>query len=118
MTHTVCVLLLYAFCSVRAKGVSRMKVKMPLLSELATGLVADKVVFSSWKGIPYIRSYAKPNNPRTRKQQKHRKLFRDASRAFKALSKEEKEQWNRKAGGMPLTGFNLFVKETMKLTKG
>ncbi len=92
-----------------------MKVRMPLLSEQAQGAFgSQKFVYSSWRGISYVKRYVKPNNPRTKKQRKYRMLFGNATRAYQALSAEEKQSFARKAQGLSLSGFNVFVSEYMR----
>lgn len=41
------------------------KVTGPLMSMSASGKVADSIVFSTWKGVAYVRQWLKPANPQS-----------------------------------------------------
>ena len=53
-------------------------------------------------------AYYKPTNPRTAKQQLMRKVFADATAAWKALSEEEKREWWEKAKKRGMLGPHYF----------
>jgi len=48
------------------------KVKGPLMSLEASGSVANTLVFSIWKGRPYVRELVTPSNPQTASQVAYR----------------------------------------------
>lgn len=91
-----------------------MRVRMPHLSEAASGKHVEGYVFASWKGRTYVKRYAKPHNPRSEKQQKHRRLFREAVQAYQALLPEEKDRLNHEANARKITGLNLFMSRYMR----
>jgi len=51
-----------------------------------------------------------PKNPNTPEQIKNRGDLRDAVVAWQNLTDEQKEVYNESARGLPMSGFNLFVK--------
>jgi len=83
----------------------------PLFTD-ASGQIAKSVVFSRWKGRQYIRSYVKPSNPRTLKQQANRDVFKNLVRRWQSLSTDElvKSAWNERALEYVISGYNLFMK--------
>ena len=48
-----------------------------------------------------------PTNPRTEAQQAHRAIFSNGVDAWHLLSEPEQDEYNKKAEGRPLSGFNL-----------
>ncbi len=80
----------------------------------ASGKRVEGFVFATWKGRTYVKRYAKPHNPRSEKQQRHRRLFREAVQSFRALLPEEKERLNREANARGITGLNLFMHRYMR----
>jgi len=54
-----------------------------------------------------------PRNPRTEKQQAVRQAYGKCVEMWRSLSPEEKEEWNQKAEPYAISGWNLFVKETL-----
>jgi len=76
------------------------------------GQLGKRVIASSWRGIPYLREYVKPRNPRTKRQQKHRGRFGEAVAAWKGLSRTEQRAYDRRA--VRMTGLNLFIQEYLK----
>jgi len=51
-----------------------------------------------------------PKNPRTETQQNWRQVFKDMVIAWKALTPEQKADWNKKATNLIYTGYCLFTK--------
>ena len=85
------------------------------LGMVLSGTIGKSIVASSWKGIPYIKAYAKPSNPRSKRQVKVRKDFRAALDAWRALDACQKRFYDRIARG--ISGFNLFVLRYMRAAK-
>ena len=52
--------------------------------------------------------YYRPSNPRTSTQQAWRSIFADAIAAWRALSEEEKVEWNKKATRRGKRGTDIF----------
>lgn len=73
------------------------------------GTLGKDLVASSWKGIPYIREYTIPRDPKTELQLEHRALFAEAVELWHALEESERDVYNRAAERM--TGYNLFIKQ-------
>jgi hypothetical protein len=88
-----------------------MKVKNAL-GMVFSGAIGKSIVASSWKGIPYIRAYAKPGDPKSERQTKVRQDFSDAVKAWRALDARQRQFYDRIAKG--ISGFNLFVSRSMQ----
>jgi hypothetical protein len=80
-----------------------------------SGTIGKKLTASSWKGIQYIRAYAKPRNPRTERQESHRAMFKAAVETWHGLTDRQREFYNRIARDM--TGCNLFVSRYIKAVR-
>jgi hypothetical protein len=102
------------------------KVTGPLMSISASGSFAKTLVFASWKGVDYVRQHVIPTYSNTQEQQNVRAIVKDASEAWKAgatvgaivIDAAYKLAYNTAAIGMAMSGFNLFIKETMDLNSG
>lgn len=62
----------------------------------------------------FISNYFPPSNPRTISQQENRGKMRRANEHWKTLSVEEKKEWDRKAQGKRMSGFNLHNRHFME----
>lgn len=91
------------------------KVTAPLLSFGASGQIAKSQVYSSWKGVPYVRRYAIPANPRTTKQVSNRDIWQFNNQAWLYAPASVKAAFNGFAVGKPLTGRNKFFQDNQKL---
>lgn len=91
------------------------KVSAPLLSFGASGQIAKAQVYSSWKGVQYVRRYAIPANPRTNKQVSNRGMWKFINNAFLYAPASVRAAFNAYAIGKPLTGRNKFFQDNMKL---
>lgn len=97
------------------------KVTGPLLSLDASGSIANTMTFSRWKGINYVRQRVIPTYSNTAEQMAVRDIVSDASLAWKTLAtvgavtinSAYKLAYNNAASGSAMSGFNLFIKETM-----
>ena len=87
------------------------KWKSPVFSDLRNA-IGDNVVFSQWKGRPYMRSYVKPANPRTNAQKAHRAVMANLVKRYQELiaDPDVKTAWNAEALPFVISGFNLFTK--------
>jgi len=83
----------------------------PLFTDIRNA-VGQSVVFSQWKGRPYMRSWVKPANPRTNAQKAVRELLKVLVKRYQALMADAdvKAAWNKEALPYLISGFNLFVK--------
>ena len=59
----------------------------------------------------YREPYYITKNPRYENQQAHRQKYGKAVEAWKDLTKEEKDVYNKRAKGKRYSGWNLFYKE-------
>lgn len=88
------------------------KLVAPLFSFSARGQLAKTLVYSGWKGIDDVRSYAVPANPRSSGQQTQRGYFTESVDAWHntGLTADDIEAWNRWANTLPRpqSGFNAF----------
>lgn len=91
------------------------KVTAPLLSFGATGQVAKTQVYSSWKGVKYVRQYVTPANPRTEKQVSNRDVWKLLNAMYLYAPAAIKQAFDAYAVGKPLTGRNKFFSDNMKL---
>lgn len=91
------------------------KITAPLLSFGASGQIAGAQVYSTWKGIPYVRQYVKPANPRTTKQVSNRDVWKMLNAAYLYAPAPIKAAFDAYATGKPLTGRNKFFSDNMKL---
>ena len=91
------------------------KWKSPIFSDIRNA-IGENVVFSQWKGRPYMRAYVKPANPKTAKQMAVRYLMTELVKRYQSLSADAdvKAVWNVEALPYVISGFNIFVKWGMK----
>jgi len=90
----------------------------PLLSFGASGTVAKTVVYSKWKGRPYVRRHVIPSNPNTVSQQSTRGAFSVANAMWLTAPALLVAPWDRFAVGQVLTGRNAFVGRYVKDNRG
>jgi len=83
----------------------------PLFSDMRNA-IGENVVFSQWKGRPYMRSWVKPANPRTNPQKAVRAVLTELVKRYQALmaDTEVKAEWNVEGLPYVVSGFNIFVK--------
>jgi len=92
------------------------KLRGPLYSIGARGVIADAMVFASWKGIPWVREQFIPQNPKTSEQTWVRTIFTGAVARWHDLSSSTKTDWQTaiERKGYTMSGFNFFVSEYCK----
>ena len=92
------------------------KVTSPLFGFDASGQLGSALVYSTWKGINYVRKYAIPSNPNTSAQQVIRGYFKTAVDAWHAENGTVKTAWTNyaKNHSMAESGFNLYVGKYVK----
>lgn len=90
------------------------KITIPLLSINATGKIADKVIFEKWKNKVISKTYAKPFNPDTAKQQIQRSYMVPVIEAWRndGYTSGDKEAWDSyaKINKINATGYNMFTR--------
>jgi hypothetical protein len=88
------------------------KWKSPIFSDIRNKL-GENVVFSMWKGRPYMRSYVRPSNPQTLAQTANRLDMTRLVQAWQsiiAILPEVVTAWNKAALSDLISGYNRFVK--------
>ena len=60
-----------------------------------------------------VRTYIVPRNPDTPLQREVRKTFAEAVKSWQLISPEEKYVYTRKARGLGMSGYNLYISEFM-----
>lgn len=83
----------------------------PLFTDIRNAL-GESIVFSIWKGRQYFRSWVKPANPRTQKQQANRDVLNQLVKRWQELQADPDvvSAWNKVALPYTISGFNLFTK--------
>lgn len=89
-------------------------VKGPLFSLDASGSVADAIVFSKWKGRPYVRRHVKPSNPMSGAQVGRRAMFKFIAQIWAGLSPPVRATWQDIADNITASTFNAFIKHNME----
>jgi hypothetical protein len=90
------------------------KTTAPLLSFGAGGQLAKTSVYSSWKGIPYVRRYVVPANPRTTRQVVTRSLFKFLQMMWLLMPADGKAPFEANAKGQKYTAANKFTSANVK----
>lgn len=75
--------------------------------------LGESVVFSMWKGRPYMRSYVKPSNPKTVAQtanRLHMALLVQHWQSIISVIPPYVTAWNKAALSDLISGYNRFVK--------
>lgn len=85
------------------------KVQAPALSLEASGSIGGALVFSKWKGRPYVRSLVKPANPRSGGQVGMRSMFAFLAKEWDGLGAVPQATWEDRADQMIVSPFNAFM---------
>jgi len=83
----------------------------PIFTDIRNA-IGQNVVFSQWKGRPYMRSWVKPANPRTPAQMAIREYHKLLVKRYQELMADAdvKTAWNEEALPYVVSGYNIFVK--------
>jgi hypothetical protein len=90
------------------------KVNAPMMSLEASGSLAGAIVFSSWKGRPYVRELVRPSNPKSVLQVAVRAMMKFLAQSWKTMTAPEKATWAALAKGASVSEFNAEVGFNMK----
>jgi hypothetical protein len=92
------------------------KVRGPLYSIDARGVIADAMVFAGWKGIKWVRGQFIPQNPKTTDQVAQRTIFTQAIDGWHGTTAQQKIDWQTaiERKGYTMSGFNFYVSEYIK----
>jgi len=94
------------------------KTTAPLLSFGASGALANAMVFATWRGIPYVRRYVVPENPRTVAQTLTRDVFRTLSDMWKIMGSIAIGPWQTFTISKPLTDRNSMMGKNIASLRG
>lgn len=89
------------------------RVQGPLFSVTASGTIGDAIVFSNWKGLPYVRSRVIPANPRTTGQVSARITLTAGVSTYQDVAQvpeASRLSWDYYASGTGMSGFNRYVR--------
>lgn len=77
----------------------------------ASGAVAKSIVFSHWKGRPYVRQLVTPSNPRSAGQRASRAMMSFLSKAWSdaIMTTNAKATWDTLSKQKIISPFNAFV---------
>ncbi|MBN2041742.1 MAG: hypothetical protein JW864_17025 [Spirochaetes bacterium] len=70
-------------------------------------------VFYVNRNRQFVRTYVVPRNPDTLLQREIRKSFAEAVKSWQLIAPEEKDSYIRKARGLGMSGYNLYISEFM-----
>jgi hypothetical protein len=94
------------------------KVKAPALSMGGGGQIGKTMVYGTWRGVPYVRQYVVPANPKSAGQQQTRGAFAWATSTWKSAGPVFKAAWTEFARGKALTDRNAFIGANTKALRG
>ena len=94
------------------------RVTAPLLSFDARGKIADTMVYSNWRGVPYVRRHVIPANPKSTEQMKTRNTFSGLELRWKQGGSIMREPWNRFAVGQKFVGRNAYLGKNIAVIRG
>jgi hypothetical protein len=80
----------------------------------ASGKLGGAMVFSKWKGRPYVRELVKPANPRSGGQISMRAMLKFLSQEWAGLGSTPKGTWQTPADAKVISPFNAFVSSGTK----
>lgn len=85
------------------------RVQAPALSLQASGSLGGAMVFSSWKGRPYVRSLVTPANPKSGGQVGMRAMLKFCSQDWANIIAGSQATWKTRADQQIISNFNAFV---------
>jgi len=85
------------------------KVTGPAMSLSASGSLAGVMVFSTWKGRPYVRSLVRPSNPKSGGQVGVRAMFKFISQNWATIGDTNQASWETRADQGVYSTFNAFM---------
>lgn len=86
------------------------KVRGPLLSMRATGQIGTSQVYATWRGVPYVRQYVVPANPRTTAQIQVRSPFAWLQDAYRSIPGALAAVYEAYTAGRPMIARNGWTK--------
>lgn len=80
----------------------------PLFSLSASGQLGEALVYSSWKGIAYVRTYVVPANPRSLAQRVTRAVMKFISEQWASIDAADQASWATLAAQGGYSEFNAY----------
>ncbi len=90
------------------------KVAGPAFSLSASGTIGDTLVYSNWKGRPYVRERVIPSNPKSGSQVGVRSMFAFLAQNWAPLSSADKATWQALADQLVASPFNGYMSRDQK----
>lgn len=90
------------------------KVNGPAMSLEASGSLGGALVFSKWKGRPYVRELVRPANPRSGLQVGMRSMFAFLAQQWQNLTSVEQATWQAQADAIVASPFNGYMQINQK----
>jgi len=85
------------------------KIKAPMMSLDAAGSLGNAIVFSTWKGQPYVRANVSPKNPKSAAQTGIRAMLSFLSPEWKNLTAEQQATWAELAAAKNQSPINAYI---------
>lgn len=85
------------------------KVAAPCLSLGASGALGGAIVFSTWKGRPYVRELVKPANPKSGGQVGVRSMFKFLAQRWTDVPSGKQASWEDRADDKVISPFNAYM---------
>lgn len=92
-------------------------VTAPLLSFSGSGQIAKTQVYAEWKGIPYVRRYVIPANPRSADQTLTRNAFRWLNFVWRVAPTDFVAPWDAAVATRKMINRNLFIQKNMSILR-
>lgn len=86
------------------------KVKAPMMSLAASGSLGGALVFSTWKGTPYVRTLVTPTNPKSAAQTAIRAMMKFLSQDWENLTAPNQATWDETALNDSISPFNAYIR--------
>ncbi len=85
------------------------RVAAPVMSLEASGSLGGAIVFSTWKGRPYVRSLVTPHNPKSGKQTSMRAMIKFLAQRWDGFHVAATPSWQDLADSQKISPFNVYI---------
>ncbi len=86
------------------------RVNGPLMSLDASGSIGGTMVFSKWKGRPYVRQLVRPSNPKSGGQISMRAMMKFLAQNWAGIGLSDRNSWDALADAGTFSTFNAYTK--------
>jgi hypothetical protein len=93
------------------------RVTAPLLSFEGSGQIAKTQVYASWKGVPYVRRYTIPANPRSTDQTLTRTAFSWLNFVWRTAPAQFVAPWQAAVQSRAMIDRNLWIKNNLSMLR-